>query len=63
MILKTIYDILYLEFHTNWDYIIEDDNDYMFDSLYGLLIWVHEKLLDEGKPENKQKAHLIKGKC
>ena len=62
MNLKTNDDIFYLEFHTSLDYIKEDDNDYTFDCLYGLLISVHEKVLHECKPENKQQSHLIKGK-
>ena len=62
MNLKTSCGMFYLEFHTSWAYIDEYGNDYTFGSLYGLLIWVHEKLIDQGRPENKKQAHLIKGK-
>ena len=62
MNLETTYDIFYLGSHTSWNYIKEDGDYYTFDSLFGLIIRVDEKFLDEVKPKNKQQAHLIKGK-
>jgi hypothetical protein len=62
MNLKTPYDVLCLTFHASWTSRKDDGKDYSFDSFCGLLIRAQEKLLDEGKLEVKQQAHLLKGK-
>lgn len=62
MNMNTPYDILCSTFHTSWASRKEYGKDVSFDSFCGLFIRAHEKLLDDGKLEIKQQAHLFQGK-
>ena len=62
MNLRTPYDMFFLLFHTNWQSLKEDGQDYSFDVFYDLLIRDQHKLLDEGKLGGKQQAHFLKCK-
>lgn len=62
MNLRTLYDVFYSSFHTNWRSRKEDGNDYSFDVFCDLFIRDQQKLLDEGKLGLKQQAYLLKEK-
>jgi len=62
MNLRTPFDLLISNFHTNWQVCKEDCKDYMFESFYVLLIIDQHKLLNEGKIIGKHQAYFLKGK-